>query len=453
MTTPETSTETAPDSAGKRSGCLGSCGLIIGLFVVFLIIAATGIFMWRRSVVRQADAMVTAIRDRGEPSSGKELTEYYQVDEGKKDCTELWLAGIAKFDSDEFTKQAKDLPFVGTADAPKFGDSWTDVEKAEALLAKYDVEMKKMHEAARLGGAARYPINFAEGLAARVPYLQNLRVGARMLRLEAYVHAQRGRPSEVVNSIDTISKAGESLTNEPTMLAQLVRTAISNVSTDVIRSGLPHIKFSDDDLLRLKEIVKSANFDGQIRSGLVGERVMGLELVNNPDQAGIERKKIPFIPEDLILYLQTMEDLIDAGELPVTEAITESTRIDDAAKDKIKNAKYLYFLTAMLLPSTDGFVRASNSGTIDRSQTEVMISIEQYRRMHGELPTKLAQLVPEFLPTVPVDPFDGKPFRYLVDDLEIKVYSVGVNGIDDGGLENQAGRGPDDVATMEISSD
>jgi hypothetical protein len=69
------------------------------------------------------------------------------------------------------------------------------------------------------------------------------------------------------------------------------------------------------------------------------------------------------------------------------------------------------------------------------------------------LPTKLAQLVPEFLPTVPVDPFDGKPFRYLVDDLEIKVYSVGVNGIDDGGLENQAGRGPDDVATMEISSD
>jgi hypothetical protein len=33
------------------------------------------------------------------------------------------------------------------------------------------------------------------------------------------------------------------------------------------------------------------------------------------------------------------------------------------------------------------------------------------------------------------------------------VYSVGVNGIDDGGLENQAGRGPDDVATMEISSD
>ena len=61
------------------------------------------------------------------------------------------------------------------------------------------------------------------------------------------------------------------------------------------------------------------------------------------------------------------------------------------------------------------------------------IAIERYRRDRGQIPNDLKQLVPEFMPQVPTDPFDGKPLRYVVEDGEYLIYSVGKNGVDDGG--------------------
>ncbi|HOC93971.1 MAG TPA: hypothetical protein PKH33_16610 [bacterium] len=54
-----------------------------------------------------------------------------------------------------------------------------------------------------------------------------------------------------------------------------------------------------------------------------------------------------------------------------------------------------------------------------------------YESEYGELPASLESLVPEFLPSVPIDPFDGSPLRY--DKEKRAVYSVGQNLIDEGG--------------------
>jgi hypothetical protein len=42
-------------------------------------------------------------------------------------------------------------------------------------------------------------------------------------------------------------------------------------------------------------------------------------------------------------------------------------------------------------------------------------------------------LVPQYLASVPVDPFDGLPVRYKVLPTGYVVYSLGTNGKDDGG--------------------
>ncbi len=48
---------------------------------------------------------------------------------------------------------------------------------------------------------------------------------------------------------------------------------------------------------------------------------------------------------------------------------------------------------------------------------------------HGTPPASLSELVPAYFPVVPTDPWDGKPLRYAPG----KVWSVGGNGVDDGG--------------------
>jgi hypothetical protein len=49
-------------------------------------------------------------------------------------------------------------------------------------------------------------------------------------------------------------------------------------------------------------------------------------------------------------------------------------------------------------------------------------------------PESLAQLEPRFLASVPADPFDGKPFKYLLRPEGPLVYSIGADEDDDGGV-------------------
>jgi len=62
------------------------------------------------------------------------------------------------------------------------------------------------------------------------------------------------------------------------------------------------------------------------------------------------------------------------------------------------------------------------------------IALERYRGRHGVYPQTLAALAPEFLTAVPVDFIDGQPLRYhLTDDGHFILYSIGTDGVDDGG--------------------
>jgi len=65
--------------------------------------------------------------------------------------------------------------------------------------------------------------------------------------------------------------------------------------------------------------------------------------------------------------------------------------------------------------------------------TTAALAAECYRLEHGTWPTSWEQLIPRHLATVPIDPFTNKPLllKALPDGLVI--YSVGPNGIDDGG--------------------
>jgi hypothetical protein len=41
--------------------------------------------------------------------------------------------------------------------------------------------------------------------------------------------------------------------------------------------------------------------------------------------------------------------------------------------------------------------------------------------------------VPDLLPAIPIDPYDGQPLRVVISDNEFKVYTIGRDLIDQGG--------------------
>ena len=69
-------------------------------------------------------------------------------------------------------------------------------------------------------------------------------------------------------------------------------------------------------------------------------------------------------------------------------------------------------------------------------------ALERYRLKNGHLPNGLGELVPEFVGSLPCDPVNGLPLRYVrKGENDYLLYSIGWNGIDDGGVESKRDRG------------
>ena len=96
-----------------------------------------------------------------------------------------------------------------------------------------------------------------------------------------------------------------------------------------------------------------------------------------------------------------------------------------------------HFLTDYYRPSGPGLGR--NLAMLAMYETArricvTAIALKRYRLEHGSYPASLNDLVPKFLAAAPIDFMDGKPLRYkLRPDGDFLLYSVGEDGVDDGG--------------------
>lgn len=94
-------------------------------------------------------------------------------------------------------------------------------------------------------------------------------------------------------------------------------------------------------------------------------------------------------------------------------------------------------LPAIVIPA---LLRAERGHLQLELQTEgvrTLVAIERHRRDHGGLPDRLADLVPEYLHAVPLDPLNNdQPLVYRLDGSELGyvLYTVGFDGVDDGGM-------------------
>jgi hypothetical protein len=71
----------------------------------------------------------------------------------------------------------------------------------------------------------------------------------------------------------------------------------------------------------------------------------------------------------------------------------------------------------------------------DRRMAAIALAMRLYEFDHGQRPATLVELVPDYLPAMPLDPFDPNdgPIRYLPDAPSPLLYSIGSNAVDDEG--------------------
>jgi hypothetical protein len=414
--------------------------VVAALILVVLLPVVLLVLLSVRANAR-VEAELARIRAAGEPATPAELEAFYRYPPADEDVTQLWLAATATLNTKEYRDSVESLPIVGNGDGeiPPPGEPWPQLKEAEDLLVQYAPSLVKLHEAADRGGAARYPTNFAAGLEMSLPHKEKLRSGARLLALEARVRAHREDAAGAARSIHAIFRLACSIEQEPTVVSQLMRMACNSLARDQIRQLLPEVAFAEHDLSQFQEDVRSVHYWPGLRRALLGERVwMGQAF------AGVTESEPGILVQltlqaDRAFYLEMMRRSIAASQQPWKLARQEWQQIQDdllAVQRRSSLTRGQHAITMTIMSDVGRLFDAATRGDAENAIAATAIAVEFHRQRHGRLPERLDQLVPDLLPRVPQDPFDGQPLRYLVREDEYLLYSVGVDGKDDGGEDD-----------------
>jgi hypothetical protein len=95
-------------------------------------------------------------------------------------------------------------------------------------------------------------------------------------------------------------------------------------------------------------------------------------------------------------------------------------------------------LLNLLAPAVRRIQHAADRAEQRQTNLHIAFALAAFKADSGKYPQSLDPLAPKYLPTVPPDLFSGKALIYRPNAKGYLLYSVGINGKDDGG------RGPDD---------
>ena len=134
------------------------------------------------------------------------------------------------------------------------------------------------------------------------------------------------------------------------------------------------------------------------------------------------------------LYAQLATDAERMSALPLQRQHTEPRMAPDMdAMRGDTRLRVRWLLPALLAPAYD---KAAKSYATDRAvcdATRAALAAERFRRTEGRWPKDLGELVPRFIASVPQDPWADAPMRVAAGDGGFRIYSVWMDGIDDGG--------------------
>jgi len=369
---------------------------------------------------------IAAIRARGEPITMDELAAYYPYPPAGQDATAIWMRGAKTLPGGG--PVAKQLPFLGEVDRPpRVGQTWAELDLARQFLLDNGQAMQDLHDAAALGGQARYPIYF-NGAATLLPHADWLRTLARCLALEANVRAHDGDLRGAAESIHAGVLLAESMANEPICVSQLVRMAVLGIMLEELKRLGP-INLPAEELAKLQATLMKVDFATAMTRSIIGDRAMGAASIDGIGAMGLA---VPLLPlriltqgADKATYLAIMADFVAASELPWKDAILE---MDNVQPDLRQLSGPFTYFTKQLAPGMQMIAIAFARGETLKRLAILDIAIARYQQKHGRPPALLADLAPEFLTpeslaTISIDPTTDSPLGYKVTEAGHVVYS------------------------------
>jgi len=427
--------------------------LTVALLVVVAVIAHG---FWGRHEAKKLQELLAQYRAAGEPVSVSEFAAQPVPED--EDAAAVLRKAAQAIDENSEAWQAFDEA-EETAAHPLTDK---EVEAYRNVVATYVPALEAPAEAAR-----RPKLDW--GVAWSSPVFANLDLGylgeqrrlARLLAADAMLARHDGDYARSLRRADELLLLSRLVDQQSSLITHLVSIGLSAMASDVAVKTAQVMTLKPSEgakrSLRREQVTAliaalldtTALEDGRRRFWL-GERMMmvdsmqcmadgrisGLSLDATPEErskstafGGYLLRPIAYRDARYMATVMTRaREAAVAPDLPTNRAMLAKDSLD---RDPGRG----HLFARILLPSFGRAAEQDYKALSDRRMAAVVLACRLYRLEHDDqLPTSLADLVPAYLPAVPVDALTaGQPIGYR-RDLET-VYSVGSDGRDDGGYE------------------
>ncbi|MCP4711472.1 MAG: hypothetical protein GY869_22860, partial [Planctomycetes bacterium] len=130
-------------------------------------------------------------------------------------------------------------------------------------------------------------------------------------------------------------------------------------------------------------------------------------------------------------YLKIIDQYQSALSLPLEQHLTAVNNIET----HINNMSNLHVLIPELINDISAAFSIHLRTNAQLQNAHTALAIEQYRLDHdNQIPDTLTDLIPDYLETIPLDPYDTQPIKYQKTNPGYLIYSVGPNLTDDHGI-------------------
>ncbi|MGB2864552.1 MAG: hypothetical protein WBC05_14585 [Sedimentisphaerales bacterium] len=417
--------------------------LKISHILIILLLAGIGYFVFfRLSLKSKFQARIDAIHAAGYPVTCIELDQWYKI---PPDAENAAYTIIDAFSLYRQWDKEKSLPLTGSTELPPRTEPLP--AEMKTLITEYVTDnneaLELFHQAAGIE-YCRYPINLSAGLSTLLPYMSNMRNAARLLELEAIMHAEDGDGAAATLSAISGFGIARSLAREPLTISQLVRGGCQNIAISTIEQIVNRVELTDKQLLELIERVRESERISDISRAFVGERCVGIAFIRDPEGV-LMGGNIPILARpvlslyktvgmaeaDAVIFLDLMDGYMKSTRLP----LHERQKAADAVSAKIQSTSKVHVLLHEIMPALSRATTLELRTIAHLRTADAALAAQRYRLASGKFPDKLADLVPTYLQSVPEDPFDGNELRYKRLGPGFVVYSIGDDLSDDGGKE------------------
>lgn len=346
------------------------------------------------------------------------------------------------------------------------------VSDVEEVLAKSEFAIQKIDQAQSTAKEQPLSAVFDHELRvdALMPKVQAARQFARLMVIEAYHAVEQNKIDDAIRSVERLLQLSRDLQPRGTDISQLVSIAIDQIAIRIVSQFLlehPELtpvqcdkligtlhEHQEDCLPRYLEALKAdyvsamnsvaAVQNGDLESGLLFGLVSSIK--NPPDELNEEAE---FAALARLTRIAITEAIIVFPELPdQTETDALLKQLKDESKAAVERGDFDVAIAALLLfPNTRAVRVAELRAIAGLRGTQCLVAIRRYELENNELPTNLeAAITASPFRQTPADPFGDGPLKYVFKDGEPTIYSIGVDGNDDGGKsDSNWGQQPGDI--------